>query len=184
MSQVDPSLTEGGVIGQGPSAEALRKVLAESPHAGLAVWVAPAWSDERSHEGEAAMEALFHQPRRLVEAYAAATPAPERDAEGEPAAARHALLLVERRFTVVGSGNVAARAATAALMAWHEEASLIHAPRLRINLLAVSLAAPPDFSPSLQWLGRRSIVTGQVLRLGPAPASAAPFYTDPRAVMG
>lgn len=164
------------IHGAGPLADRLARLLTEmkiGPE--LAVWVAP---EPRGDTPEAALQHLYLTPLRLVEALAARLPEAARDAEGEPVAGQQVLLLVDRALLVTGSGFPAHRAAAAALLAWVEEAALRLAPRLRLNVLALSLADPPDLRPALSWLTGRAVVTGQVLKLGPAPPSPAPFRSD------
>lgn len=179
------------IHGAGPVAERLARTLAtltkgtDQPAAagtgvgtgaGLMVWVAP---EARAETPEAALQHLYLTPQRLVESFAREVQAAHRDGAGEWQAGGQVLLVVELRLLANGSGWPAHRAATAALLAWVEEAALRFAPDLRLNVLALPLADPPDLRPTLGWLTGRAVVTGQVVRLGLPPPSTAPFRGHP-----
>lgn len=121
-------------------------------------------------------------PVALVQELLETIPSPGRDATGEIEARVQIVLMIEREHLVPGLGPAMAVVATGALLAWMRDATVRQGPQLRVNAVALDLAAPGDLRPVLRWMIGTGSVAGQMVTLGPLPRAPLPGRVVPKVI--
>jgi hypothetical protein len=166
------------VTGHGPAADAAAEALsacgwevsrgddlAISP--ALLVTVPPVPGAVASADRAALLAQAVLAPMALAEALAKMQPPP--DAAENAMASAQVIHLIDRAALVPGCADPAHAAVSAALAALVADGALRLAPALRVNGLALPLAAPGALLEPLRWLTGAAAVSGRILPLGEAP---------------